>query len=918
MSIVGQGDWDTEACTRLDMNCSGPIIRLRWSQKHQARPDNRLQKRTTHTKQSLQPSTTRHSNITGQPEATPLDSNLSSVFDPAAVDGNYALSPSHGGDGWIDEAFGDMMPELMSFGLIPNATATSIQTPELLQMAEEFGPTIETAGLSPKEPIHPEGEISASPITSLPIDTNRPQSVSSQPVQVAGAPRPYISTVVDRPLNDYSTILVEYYFKDTAAILALYDSEMNPFRSTVSRALIALFMIGGTASWFDINDTGSEYFPRLKKHVQSLKTSGRMAPTGQSQAFFENTLACWEMFLAFVVDGDENEVFDSPHLPLLPADPDPEPRSIFPVVQIPHPVTGVAHEIHTTLARVGRLVRRNRRRAMSKQFLTRESILEAHREVDEAAELEIFLTNLQVPLESAIVQTGDSQTPTWHLTALAEVYRFVGLIQLYHVFPDTLVSRVSLQNSHAGGDVAQASAHEAEERLRQFTLKAVEILRSIPAESGTKDFHPFLIVAVCSGLTIPIVEVSASPQAMAGLENSLALVVADVHRARGFLRVLPLAGLTIGCNHHHDDKKWSAEELAELEAKWGFDWAFGGIGTFAHLNHVKCLTEPTEPYDIAIIGAPFDTAVTYRPGARFGPRSIRHASGRQHSLRGYNPRADINPYQNWAKIVDCGDIPITPIDNDIAQKQMTQALEQLGMRKTVSSISSKPKLFTLGGDHSLTLPALRALKKVYGDREIQVLHFDAHLDTWNPHAYPSYWGTTPFNHGSMFWLANQEGLLSNSSSHPSVHAGLRTRLTGIQDNEDDTAQNWIRFSADDIDKIGTQGIIGGIMKLLGTENLVYLSVDIDVLDPAFAPGTGTPEPGGWSTREFINILRGIEDLNLVGADVVEVSPVYQGAGEETTFAAAQVVYEILTSMVKRGLQDLGRSDKATIGEGVAG
>ncbi|KAK2678516.1 Fungal transcription factor [Fusarium oxysporum f. sp. vasinfectum] len=560
------------------MNCSGPIIRLRWSQKHQARPDNRLQKRTTHTKQSLQPSTTRHSNITGQPEAALLDSNFSSVFDPAAVDGNYALSPSHGGDGWIDEAFGDMMPELMSFGLIPNATATSIQTPELLQMAEEFGPNNRDGGVEPKRANTPrEGNFS---ITHN-IFTDRYKPTAKRLISA--------SAVVERPLNDYSTILVEYYFKDTAAILALYDSEMNPFRSTVSRvwtsseliyctlqsmaasflsnvypqllhtglyfrqkairllndlddsaiheqALIALFMIGGTASWFDVNDTGSEYFPRLKKHVQSLKTSGRMSPTGQSQAFFENTLACWEMFLAFVVDGDENEVFDSPHLPLLPADQEPEPGSIFPVVQIPHPVTGVAHEIHTTLARVGRLVRRNRRRAMSKQFLTRESILEAHREVDEAAELEIFLTNLQVPLESVIVQTGDSQTPTWHLTALAEVYRFVGLIQLYHVFPDTLVSRMSLQNSHAGGDVAQVSAHEAEERLRQFTLKAVEILRSIPAESGTKDFHPFLIVAVCSGLTIPIVEVSASPQAMAGLGNSLALVAADVHRARGFLR----------------------------------------------------------------------------------------------------------------------------------------------------------------------------------------------------------------------------------------------------------------------------------------------------------------------------------------------------------------------------------------------
>lgn len=162
----------------------------------------------------------------------------------------------------------------------------------------------------------------------------------------------------------------------------------------------------------------------------------------------------------------------------------------------------------------------------------------------------------------------------------------------------------------------------------------------------------------------------------------------------------------------------------------------------------------------------------------------------------------------------------------------------------------------------------------------------------------------------MFWLANQEGLLSNSSSEPSVHAGLRTILSGPKDHEDDTAQNWKRFSADDIDKLGTQGIIDGIMSTLGTENPVYLSVDIDVLDPAFAPGTGTPEAGGWSTREFIRILRGIEGLNIVGADIVEVSPAYQGPGEETTFAAAQVAFELLTSMVKRGLRDLGREGKS--------
>lgn len=110
-------------------------------------------------------------------------------------------------------------------------------------------------------------------------------------------------------------------------------------------------------------------------------------------------------------------------------------------------------------------------------------------------------------------------------------------------------------------------------------------------------------------------------------------------------------------------------------------------------------------------------------GARFGPRAIRHSSSRQTAFRGFNARANINPFSNWAKIVDCGDIPITPFDNDIAREQMTQAFAELGSRKTISSVSSKPKLMTLGGDHSLALPALRALNKIYG-RPVRVLHFD--------------------------------------------------------------------------------------------------------------------------------------------------------------------------------------------------
>jgi agmatinase len=164
----------------------------------------------------------------------------------------------------------------------------------------------------------------------------------------------------------------------------------------------------------------------------------------------------------------------------------------------------------------------------------------------------------------------------------------------------------------------------------------------------------------------------------------------------------------------------------------------------------------------------------------------------------------------------------------------------------------------------------------------------------------------------MFWLAGNEGLISNDSTRPSVHAGVRTRLSGAgwDDFDDDTSQNWVRISADDIDDIGTAGIVKTIMDQLGGDDEpIYLSVDIDVLDPSHAPGTGTPEPGGWTTRELIRILRGIEDLNIIGADVVEVAPVYQGAGEETALAAAQVVYEILSSVVKKGMKQMGRESK---------
>ena len=164
---------------------------------------------------------------------------------------------------------------------------------------------------------------------------------------------------------------------------------------------------------------------------------------------------------------------------------------------------------------------------------------------------------------------------------------------------------------------------------------------------------------------------------------------------------------------------------------------------------------------------------------------------------------------------------------------MTAAFLELGSRSPALSDPTwpKPKLLTLGGDHSIALGSLRALHKIY-KQPIAVLHFDAHLDTWHPAKYPTAWMSeqSKFTHGTMFWMASNEGLILNGSS---AHAGLRTRLSGDdwEDFADDEKQGFLRITADDIDEIGTSGIINSILERIGTEVPVYLSLDIDVLDP---------------------------------------------------------------------------------------
>ncbi|KAF7309469.1 Agmatinase [Mycena indigotica] len=350
------------------------------------------------------------------------------------------------------------------------------------------------------------------------------------------------------------------------------------------------------------------------------------------------------------------------------------------------------------------------------------------------------------------------------------------------------------------------------------------------------------------------------------------------------------------------------------------DAIFSGITTFAKLPWVQCLTrESNVPFDIAFIGAPFDTATSYRPGARFGPSGIRAGSRRLTLYGGYNVPLQVNPFQSGLRIVDCGDIPVTPYDNKYAIQQIEDGHKALLQREAFSPLGhdsitgealvplsldgkNHPRVITLGGDHTIVLPLLRSINSVYG--KISVIHFDSHLDTWKPAVFggaPS--DQAAINHGTYFYWASQEGLIKNGSS---IHGAIRTTLSGPEDYENDDNSGFQRIEAREIDTIGTDGIIKKIRQTVGN-NPVYLSIDIDSIDPAFAPATGTPETGGWSTRELRTILRGLEGMHIVSADIVEVAPAYDTNAELTTMAAADVLFEVLSVMAKTPLGKVAKS-----------
>jgi agmatinase len=305
---------------------------------------------------------------------------------------------------------------------------------------------------------------------------------------------------------------------------------------------------------------------------------------------------------------------------------------------------------------------------------------------------------------------------------------------------------------------------------------------------------------------------------------------------------------------------------------------FAGAATFARLPEVDRVAD----YGVAVLGVPFDNGTSYRPGARFGPMAVRQAS--RHLRPGFHVELGCAPFQA-IQVVDAGDVPVTPFDIDAA---MTQVRDQ-----AVDLARGGRRIVAIGGDHTIALPMLRAAVSQHGP--VALVHFDAHLDTWDTYF------DAPTTHGTVFRRAFEEGLLVEDHS---VHVGIRGPLYGEADLADDRRFGFRTIRASDVDDLGIPGTIDAVLERVA-DLPVYLSVDIDVLDPAFAPGTGTPEAGGLTSRELLRVLRGLTALPLIGADVVEVAPAYDH-GEVTAIAAATVAYDLITLMARAGRTDASR------------
>jgi agmatinase len=309
--------------------------------------------------------------------------------------------------------------------------------------------------------------------------------------------------------------------------------------------------------------------------------------------------------------------------------------------------------------------------------------------------------------------------------------------------------------------------------------------------------------------------------------------------------------------------------LSDTKVKFGPDTSgkaprFTGINTFMKFPH----TTELEGVDLTVVGLPFDTLASFRSGARFGPSAIREISA---LLRPSNAHHKIHPFRHLS-VTDYGDLPLLPGYHEDTYNRIEEAYTRIANAGVIP--------IGLGGDHSVTLAELRGLSKVYGP--LSLIQFDAHGDTWD-----NYWGKK-YTHGTPFRRAMEEGILD---PHTSVQVGLRGTLYEPDDFEEARSFGFDLISAEEVHELSVNEIANRIKARVG-DKPVFLTFDIDFFDPSVAPGTGTPEVGGFNSSDGIKFVQSLTGVNFIGFDVVEVLPAHD-VSQITALLAANIAYEFV-------------------------
>jgi guanidinopropionase len=295
---------------------------------------------------------------------------------------------------------------------------------------------------------------------------------------------------------------------------------------------------------------------------------------------------------------------------------------------------------------------------------------------------------------------------------------------------------------------------------------------------------------------------------------------------------------------------------------------FAGIATFMRLPYLSLDNPQVKDVEVGLVGVPWDGGTTNRAGARHGPRQLRDLST---LARNVNRASGINPFE-LCNCADLGDSPVNPVDLNATLEHVQAFFAQLHERGIIP--------LAAGGDHLVTLPIMRAIAK---DGPIGMVHFDAHTDTWD-----RYFGGSKYTHGTPFRRAIEEGLLDPKRT---VQIGIRGALYNDSENDWGVAQGVRVIDIDEYYQLGIPAVIAEARRVVGN-GPTYVSFDVDFLDPVYAPGTGTPEIGGATTYEAQQLIRGLQGLNLIGGDVVEVSPPFDPLGN-TALVGMTMMFEIL-------------------------